>query len=253
MAKQMEKAKPDHTHGEHRKRMREKFHKDGNSAAKLHDHELLEMLLYYVNPRGNTNPQAHLLLKEFHDLKGVLNTPYESLLRIEGIGEKAAIFLKLCHEFFVRVEKEKEAWQKETKRVTCRKDAVDLFISHYKQWGQEHRNEEVVMLACLDNQGRVLTVERFPSGQVNASSLDVRGIVSKAIGWNAAAVILAHNHPHGLPTPSQADIAATRTLLSTLRNLKIDLFDHVIIGEHYEGGSLMESGAMDLFGSRRSG
>lgn len=234
------------THGEHRKRMREKFMKNGPEV--FTDHELLEMLLYHVNARSDTNPPAHRLLVTFDDLRGVFTAPIDSITAVRGVGQSSAFLIKLCHELFVRYRQQEADYLESAPLISSGADAVNFFKGKYVG-----KLEEIVMIACLDNKGRVISVTPFPPGQVNASLLDVRAIVGKAMGANAAAIVLAHNHPHGSTMPSEADLSATRTLRTVLHTMKIELFDHVIIGENGMGCSLRETGAFDLFGGMRSG
>lgn len=245
MAKKAEEnpVKEKNTHADHRKRMRERFRECGPKSFR--DHELLEMLLYHVNSRGNTNPQAHVLLDEFGSLKGVFSAPYESLLTVKGVGESSAFLIKLFYELFVRCLQDERKHQK-TDQILCGEDAIRYFQRKFKG-----ETKEIIMLACLDNQGRVIHYAEFPPGQVNFSSLDVREIISKAIGVNAAAIVLAHNHPNGSEMPSDADISATRSLITVLHSMKITLFDHVIIGENRRWYSMRDSRVLGLFGSRR--
>lgn len=234
------------THAEHRKRMREKFRNNGPMS--FSDHELLEMLLYHVNARSDTNPPAHRLLSTFHDLRGVFTAPFDSLVGVRGVGESSVFLIKLCHELFIRCRQQEEEYINHADVIRTGEDAIALFRGKYTGM-----TEETVMIACLDNKGRVICVDTFPPGQVNASGLNIRAIVARAIGRNAAGLILAHNHPDGPPDPSEADISATRSLRTVLHSMKIELFDHVIIGEQGRGTSMRDSGGMGLFGLMGSG
>ena len=103
------------------------------------------------------------------------------------------------------------------------------------------------MAAFLDNNGTVIDHVEFTPGQVNASTLDVREIVQRAINLNAASVVLAHNHPKGAPFPSNADISATNNLNNVLYSMKIGLFDHVIFGDDGDDYSMREHGNLSPF------
>ena len=85
-------------HSGHRKRMRERFLRDGIDS--LQDHEVLELLLFYAIPRQDTNELAHRLLTKFRTLSGVFDAPIEELKRVEGIGGTTAVFLKTYPEVF---------------------------------------------------------------------------------------------------------------------------------------------------------
>lgn len=85
-------------------------------------------------------------------------------------------------------------------------------------------------VAFLDTKHRLITAERLFLGTINTAEVHPREVVKRALHHNAAAVILAHNHPSGDPTPSAADKALTNTLRSALRLVDITLLDHVVVG-----------------------
>ena len=87
-------------HGGHRDRMRSRYLQEGPDG--FADHELLEMLLYGCIPRGDTNPVAHLLLKEFGSLSNLLESDAHEIAKTEGVGLKSAIFLTQLHEVIRR-------------------------------------------------------------------------------------------------------------------------------------------------------
>ncbi|EKA1094668.1 RadC family protein [Enterobacter kobei] len=82
----------------------------------------------------------------------------------------------------------------------------------------------------LDNQNQLIAHETLFSGTINRTEVHPREVVKRALYFNAAAVILAHNHPSGETTPSQADKALTQRLVQTLQLVDIRVPDHLIIG-----------------------
>ncbi|HGX3311265.1 TPA: JAB domain-containing protein [Pseudomonas aeruginosa] len=90
--------------------------------------------------------------------------------------------------------------------------------------------EEVFAAVFLDAQWRALAFEPLFRGTVNAAPMYSRVVVKRALRHNAAGVVVAHNHPSGLATPSHADIAATRLLKSALALIDVELLDHLVIG-----------------------
>ncbi|EPO4283110.1 JAB domain-containing protein [Pseudomonas aeruginosa] len=90
--------------------------------------------------------------------------------------------------------------------------------------------EEVFAAVFLDAQCRALAFETLFRGTVNAAPMYARVVVKRALRHNAVGVVVAHNHPSGLATPSQADIAATRQLKAALNLVDIELLDHFVIG-----------------------
>lgn len=90
---------------------------------------------------------------------------------------------------------------------------------------------EVFCVAFLDNRHRLLIFERMFYGTVNGASVYPRPIVQRALECNAAAVVLAHNHPSGVAEPSQVDRAITKRLQEALQLIDVTLLDHIIIGD----------------------
>ena len=85
-------------HDGHREKMRQRFLKSGLDS--FADHEALELLLYYAIPRRDTNPIAHALMERYGSLSAVLTAPVEDLKKVEGIGESAAVLLKLAPQLY---------------------------------------------------------------------------------------------------------------------------------------------------------
>ncbi len=89
---------------------------------------------------------------------------------------------------------------------------------------------EVFAILFLDSQHRVIKFEELFQGTLDAASVYPREVVKAALACNAAAVILAHNHPSGLPEPSRSDRTLTETLRSALATVEIRVLDHLVIG-----------------------
>ena len=90
-------------HAGHRGRMFDKFERAGYSCVSFHQHELLEMFLFLLIPRVNTNETAHLLLDEFGTFENVFHAPVEELVKIDGISKKTAVNLRFFGEIFDRI------------------------------------------------------------------------------------------------------------------------------------------------------
>ena len=96
------------------------------------------------------------------------------------------------------------------------------------------QTEEVVRLACLDAGGKVISNQILHRGSANAAEVNIRKIVNIALRNNAMGVILAHNHPGGLPLPSEEDVATTKSIREALIPMGILLMDHIIVaGQDY--------------------
>lgn len=207
-------------HDGHRARKKQQFlHNGPDSFA---DHELLELALYYAIPRRDTNGLAHLLLERFGSLSGVLDADVEELRHIPGIGDSAAILLKLLSA----VKSRAGCTEPEGAIISSTEEAGDFFVSRLSE-----QTQEVLYLMCLDGKGKVLSCRCLSHGSVSMASASVRQVVEQALRCGAAAVILAHNHPSGIALPSRADQHMTRQLQDALAPLGIRLLDHIVVAD----------------------
>ena len=92
------------------------------------------------------------------------------------------------------------------------------------------REHEVFICIFLDNPHRVIAMDEMFRGTIDGASVHPREVVKCALQYNAAAVILAHNHPSGVPEPSKADISLTRRLTDALALIDVRVLDHFIVG-----------------------
>ena len=92
------------------------------------------------------------------------------------------------------------------------------------------KEHEVFCLLMLDNKHRVIGFEELFRGTIDGASVSPREVVKEVLARNAAAVILAHNHPSGEPEPSRADITLTRRLVEALALIDVRVLDHMVVG-----------------------
>jgi DNA repair protein RadC len=92
-------------------------------------------------------------------------------------------------------------------------------------------DHEVFCCLYLDNRNRVIACEELFRGTIDGATVHPREIVKRALAHNAAAVILAHNHPSGVAEPSQADELITRRVKESLATVDIRVLDHLVIGD----------------------
>lgn len=208
-------------HDGHREKMRQRFLKGG--LENFADHEVLELLLYYAIPRRDTNPIAHALMERYGALSAVLNAPVEDLKKVPGIGESAAILLKLAPQVYSRARLA-DAEQETVLNTVSRVGAYLL-----ERFSGE-RNEVLYQL-CLDRKGRLLACKRLGEGGVTNVDLNVRLLMENAILTSASVVILAHNHPSGVALPSDDDRAATKRAKDALDTIGVKLVDHIIVAD----------------------
>jgi DNA repair protein RadC len=216
----MSDIKPYNPHAGHRDRIRERFHKEGGDH--FQSHELLEMYLFPLLPRRDTNEIAHRLLDRFGSLEEVFLADPSALAMVEGISEKTATAIKVTSAVFRRMAQ--ECYQA-PKRYEHFED-----IARYLQTLYVGITVERVHLLLFDNGMKLLDCVVLDEGTVNQANITPRKIVEQAIKKDASAVLLAHNHPKGVAIPSSEDIATTNFLQNSLRNMGITLIDHVIVG-----------------------
>ena len=208
-------------HDGHREKMRQRFLKSGLDA--FADHEALELLLYYAIPRRDTNPIAHALMERYGSLSAVLAAPVEDLKKVEGVGESAAILLKLAPQLY-RKAKMSDA---EQETVLSSVERVGAYL--LERFAGE--KNEVVYQLCLDRKGKLLVCKKLGEGGVTSADLDIRRLVENALLTGASAVVLAHNHPSGVALPSRDDYAATDRAKTALAVVDVALIDHIIVAD----------------------
>lgn len=217
-------------HDGHRGRMKEEFLARPDSFP---DHKLLELLLFYANPRGDTNPLAHALMERFGSLAGVLDALPEELQKVPGVGGHAVTLLKAVKETSGRYL---TARARADEVVTGSVGAYRILRPYF--FGAR---AERVYLLCMDGKGKNLGVRLIAEGNVNAAEVTTRGVVEAALSLNATQVILAHNHVSGLALPSEEDRATTCYLAKVLGTVGVTLADHLIMVDD-DMVSLRESG-----------
>ena len=215
-------AKPDHEG--HRARLKRRFHEGG--AAALPDYELLELVLFNAQPRRDMKPLAKRLIAAFGDFNRVVSAPPARLRDVEGVGEAAIHQLKLIEAGAQRLARAR----------ALNRPALSSWsaVMDYCRTVMAHLEVEQFHLLFLDRKNVLIADEAQTRGTVDAAPVYPREVVKRALELNASALIIAHNHPSGDPTPSQADIAMTRKLREALETVGVTLHDHMVIGKERE-------------------
>lgn len=204
----------------HRERLREKFLEQGPDA--LADYEIVELLLTLARPRIDCKPLAKALLKRFGSLPGVMAANPDTLRSVDGVGDSTVVALKLVQAVAQRM----------LKREVLDKPVLDSWnrVLDYCHSVMAHQREEQLRLFFLDGRNALVADEMQSKGTVNHTPLYVREVVKRALELGASALIMAHNHPTGDPSPSRDDIALTREVRNALKAVGVSLHDHIIIG-----------------------
>jgi DNA repair protein RadC len=204
----------------HRQRLRERFFQNGIDS--FHDYEVVELLLTFATPRKDMKPQAKELIRRFGSLAGVLEAPISVLLDVKGMGPSTVFALKLPHAVGRRYLFEQTAGKDYLRSSKTVKD----YLTH----NLRERNREVFMVIFLDGQNQIIKMEELFTGSLTTSAIYPREVIQKVLSYDAASVILVHNHPSGSLTPSGSDRAVTKKLKIALASIDVEILDHLIVG-----------------------
>lgn len=211
-------AAEDHQQG-HRQRLRERLLRGGEGA--LADYELLEMVLFLSQLRGDTKPLAKELLKKFGSLSGVFGASLENLQALKGFGETSAAIFKMIRVIGTRLA------QEEIRTKSILSDREQLV--RYCRLRIEDATVEQFHVFFLDIKLQLIVDEIHRKGTIDQAVVYPREIIKQALHYGASHLLLAHNHPSGDCTPSRADIDLTRYLMEAGEKLGIQVQDHLII------------------------
>jgi len=201
-------------------RPRERLAAKGPGA--LTDAELIAILLRTGLKGANAVEIGAQLLRKFGSLQALARASVDDLCKVKGIGRDKAVTLLAA---FTLARKMAEELQRESP-VLDNPEAVVALLK-----GQNLiKNVETLQVLLLNTRRRLIRVEEVTDGTIDTLLVHTREVFRHAIAANASAIVLAHNHPSGDPTPSEADIKVTRDLIRAGQLLKIDVLDHVILG-----------------------
>jgi DNA repair protein RadC len=229
----MSEQKKNNPHAGHRERMRARLKQEGPDH--FESHQLLEMYLFPLLPRRDTNEIAHRLLERFGSLQDIFLASHEDLIQVEGISDITASSIEVTAAVIRRIAIES---YHPPKKYDHFEDIVRYLQSLYTGIAVER-----VYLLLFDNGMKLLDCVLLDEGTVNQANISARKIMEHAIKKNASSVLLAHNHPGGVAIPSSEDRATTNFLYNNLQSMGLTLLDHVIVGQqtvmpilnHYQG------------------
>ena len=206
-------------HEGHRKRMKERFIKSG--LDDFAPHNILELLLFYSIPRGDTNPVAHRLIDTFGSLSGVFDATPEELAKVDGVGENSAILISMIPQIARKYLEDKA----DTANIVGGCSDIGAFLLP-KFVG---RTNEALMMVSIDNKNKIISCSVVAEGTVDSAKVSRRKIMEEAMKVKATRVILAHNHPCGVAVPSSEDVVMTKEIGRLLAQVGIELVDHIIV------------------------
>ena len=219
----------------HRERLRKKFLERGIDA--FTDAEVLELILTFGTPRRDCKDTARAALKKFdNSFTAVLDAPVSELKKIKGLGPNNVFAL----HFVQGVARRYLRQQLHSKQYLTSSKEVAEYLIH----SMRNRKREVFVVIFLDASHAIIADETIAEGTINVNTIYPRELVKRAFAHNAAAMVIAHNHPSGSQKPSAQDIKLTRTLYLACTLMNMKLLDHLLIGAASQTYSFADHGIM---------
>ena len=199
--------------------LQERFTKSGFEG--FTDQETIELLLSLALPHRECKKRAKECIERFNNLRGLLAAPAEELQQI-GLTSQCICGIRLLHELPIEILK-----QKIIERPVY-KSSKEVF--DYLYYSMRDLEKEVFKAIYLNNRNQIIDTADLFEGTLDSIPIRPREILESAINHRATALIFAHNHPAGDPTPSKHDKQLTRDLVFAGSILQIKVLDHIIIG-----------------------
>jgi len=201
-------------------RPRERLARHGSSS--LSTAELLAILLRVGVPGENAVQVGTRLLQTFGGLSGLHRASFDEVCAQHGVGQAKAAQIKAALELGNRL---RLASPEDRPAIHSPADAAALV-----QFEMSALDQEELRVILLDTRNRVLDTVEVYRGSLNSSQVRVGELFKSAIRRNAAAIVVAHNHPSGDPTPSPDDLVVTRAIVQAGKLLDVGVLDHLVIG-----------------------
>lgn len=204
----------------HRKRLRERYVKNGYEA--LQDYEIIELLLTFVKQRMDTKPLAKQLIKKYGTIEEILKADIKDLKETEGVGDITAVFLNFIGDiaacsFKDKAEKQKISFKNKNQLISYLRNDIGF-----------SKNEEFKVL-FLNSVNEIIETEILFTGTIDKSAVYPRKILERALYHNARSIVFVHNHPSGNVSPSEKDIELTEEMKKFFKIVDINVLDHIII------------------------
>ncbi len=189
----------------------------------LNESELLELLLFFVTRRRGVSPLAGELLAAFGGLRGVLDASAVELRTLEGVGPQSAALIRLVREIADRCST--------IRQLPAEVLAHPQEMQRYLLARMGPMKGEAILLVFLNSQGILLGEELLSTGTIDQAILFPRQVMERALHYNAASLVIVHNHPHGPPLPSARDREEAERLRDLLMPFDIRILDAIVVGQ----------------------
>ncbi|MFW6022160.1 MAG: RadC family protein [Halanaerobiaceae bacterium] len=202
-------------------RPREKLIKHG--ADSLSNAELLALIIRIGNRKRTAVELSQDIFNQFGGLKSLNYLTVQELTKLNGVGIAKAVQVKAVVELSKRIATLKSG---EKEVIKSPGDAACLLMPELR-----YLTQEVFKIILLDIKNQVISIALISKGGLSSSIVHPREVFKEAIKHSSAAIILAHNHPSGIPEPSRDDINITKRLIDSGKIMGIDVLDHIVIGD----------------------
>jgi DNA repair protein RadC len=203
-------------------------------AAALSTPELLAILLRTGSSKESAIHQAERIIKTFEGLAGLRRAPFGELRNMHGLGEAKAAQILAALELGVRLGR---ISPDERPVIKSPEDTANVLMSEMSLLDQEE-----VRVLQLDTRNHLIGISPLYKGSAHTTQVRMGEMFRDAVRLNATAIVVAHNHPSGDPTPSPVDVQMTKMLRESGRLLDIDVIDHIVFG----GGRYISMRALRL-------
>lgn len=188
--------------------------------------EALELLLYYAMPSVSMTSMVDKLFKDYRTFSNIISAPAEKLMRDYGLDESATTLLHALPDIIKRYKGNVGSEPIETSAAAMR-----FFTSVLR-----YETTERLMACFLNSKLGIISCETISVGDINRTAARPLALIEAANRLGCKNVIIAHNHPSQTAQPGEADIAATRLIRRALREVGIQLLDHIIVS--YDGTAM---------------
>lgn len=189
--------------------------------------ESLKLILKYLVPDEEVEIVSKRLFEKFGSLTSIYSASIDELSSVKGINENVAVFFRVQSSIFNKMFQEDTSNLKKGMTI---KD-LDLLkqLIRSKFFGL---NDENFLLLLADDKHKIKFCEIILKGNPQGVRVDVRKIINLASSHKAKYAIIAHNHPSGVPIPSEGDNIATIQIREALKAIEVELLDHYILSEN---------------------
>ena len=210
-------------HSGHRQRVKNEFLQNGFNA-KTPQHKVLELLLFYCIPRGDTNTLAHELINKYKTIAGVLDAPVEELIKFNGLTTNNIVLLKLILPIARMYTSDKQECISKFNNLS---EVGDFLLGRYIGL-----SEEYFSVLSMDGTGRFISFDFVEHGDLGSVGVSTRKLIQLILNTQASCVVVAHNHPSGIALPSAADCSITENIANALSHIGVHLIDHIVVADN---------------------